>query len=118
MSEKSDIAIQAAGLTKQYRVYRKREGLAASLRPGQMQGLAGRCPSDPTRRMLTATPSALPLHDWQSGAAAPLDATLGLRTGPQPTLLAEAVPFICAKVWGGDGHGWGGPGPSEKGAAR
>ena len=32
MSEESDIAIQAAGLTKEYRVYRKREGLAASFK--------------------------------------------------------------------------------------
>jgi ABC-2 type transport system ATP-binding protein len=32
MSAESDIAIRAAGLTKQYRVYRKREGLTASFK--------------------------------------------------------------------------------------
>lgn len=32
MPTESDIAIQAAGLTKEYRVYRKREGLAASIK--------------------------------------------------------------------------------------
>ena len=32
MPAETDIAIRAAGLTKQYRVYRKREGLAASFK--------------------------------------------------------------------------------------